>query len=343
MTTTGPSHGSTHEGAAARPESQARRRSKLAVVGAGSVGATMAYAALMRGAARSVALYDINAAKVEAEALDIGHGIQFMPMADVEGSDDIAVCAGADVVVVTAGAKQKPGQTRLDLAEATIGLVRKILPGLVDVAPDAVYVMVTNPVDIVTYAALKTSGLPPNQLFGSGTVLDSSRLRYLLAQHTGVAAQNVHAYIAGEHGDTEIPLWSSAMIGSVPLLDWPGMRGEDGSVVGRLDAEDRTRIAEEVVNSAYRIIAGKGATNYAVALAGSRIIEAVLNDERRVLPVSSLLEDYRGISDVCLSVPSVVGRHGVEATLPISLSDDELAGLRRSADALRDVARQFGL
>ena len=319
-----------------------RRTTKLAIVGAGSVGATLAYAALMRGAARSVALYDIDKAKVEAEALDIGHGIQFMPMADVVGSDDMSVCAGADVVVVTAGAKQRPGQSRLELAEATIRLVRTILPGLVEVAPDAVYLMVTNPVDIVTYAALKISGLPSNQLFGSGTVLDSSRLRYLLAQHTGVAVQNIHAYIAGEHGDSEIPLWSSATIGSVPLVDWPGIPGPDG-MVGRLDAVDRERIAEEVVNSAYRIIAGKGATNYAVALAGSRIIEAVLGDERRILPVSSLLDGYRGISDVCLSVPSVVGRHGVSARLEVSMSDDELAGLRRSAEALHAVARQFGL
>ncbi|MBC7289842.1 MAG: L-lactate dehydrogenase, partial [Actinotalea sp.] len=319
-----------------------RRTTKLAVVGAGSVGATMAYAALMRGAARTVALYDINAAKVEAEALDIGHGIQFMPMADVVGSDDIEVCRDADVVVVTAGAKQKPGQSRLDLAHATVSLVRSMMPQLVQVAPDAVYVMVTNPVDIVTYAALKVSGLPQNQLFGSGTVLDSSRLRYLLHCHTGVAVQNIHAYIAGEHGDSEIPLWSSASIGSVPLTEWPGMTGPDGAVTGRLEPEDRERIAEEVVNSAYRIIAGKGATNYAVALAGSRIIEAVLNDENRILPVSSLLQDYRGISDVCLSVPSVVGRHGVQARLEVSMSDDELRGLRRSADALRGVARQFG-
>lgn len=322
---------------------RSRRTTKLAVVGAGSVGATMAYAALMRGAARSVALYDINAAKVEAEALDIGHGIQFMPMAEITGSDDIEVCRDADVVVVTAGAKQKPGQTRLDLAQATISLVRSMMPQLVEVAPDAVYVMVTNPVDIVTYAALKVSGLPANQLFGSGTVLDSSRLRYLLARHTGVAVQNIHAYIAGEHGDSEIPLWSSASIGSVPLVEWQGMPAPGGTVVGRLGPDDRERIAEEVVNSAYRIIAGKGATNYAVALAGSRIIEAVLNDENRVLPVSSLLQDYRGISDVCLSIPSVVGRTGVGARLDIALADEELAGLRRSADALRDVARQFGL
>jgi L-lactate dehydrogenase len=303
----------------------------------------MAYAVLMRGAARTVALYDIDAAKVEAEVLDLGHGVQFMPMADVIGSDDVAVCADSDVVVVTAGAKQKPGQSRLDLATSTIGLVRRIMPELVDVAPDAIFLMVTNPVDLVTYAALKSSGLPDGQVFGSGTVLDSSRLRYLLAKHTGVAVQNIHAYIAGEHGDSEIPLWSSATIGSVPLTRWPGMTAEDGTVVGRLDEQDRRRIAEEVVSSAYRIIAGKGATNYAVGLAGSRIIEAVLGDEGRVLPVSTLLTGYRGIDDVCLSVPSVVGRHGVGTRLELSMSDDELAGLRRSADALRSAARQLGL
>lgn len=315
-----------------------RRTTKLAVVGAGAVGATMAYAALMRGAARTVALYDINKAKVEAEALDLGHGIQFMPMAEVIGSDDIQVCAGADVVVVTAGAKQKPGQSRLDLAEATVSLVGKVLPPLVEVAPDAVFIMVTNPVDIVTYAALKISGLPSHQLFGSGTVLDSSRLRYLVARHCGVAVQNVHAYIAGEHGDTEIPLWSSASIGGVPLLDW---RGPGGSSI--LDGAARDRITHEVIDSAYRIIAGKGATNYAVALAGSRIIEAVLHDEKRVLPVSSLLEGYYGIEDVCLSVPAIVGRNGVGEHLEVPLSDLELVGLQSSADSLRAVARQFGL
>jgi len=320
------------------PSTPHRRTSKLAIVGAGAVGSTMAYAALMRGAARTVALYDINSAKVNAEVLDLGHGIQFMPMAEVVGSDDISVCADADVVMFTAGAKQKPGQTRMDLAEATISLVRKVLPSLVEVAPDAVYVMVTNPVDIVTYAALKISGLPPTQLFGSGTVLDSSRLRYLIAQQTGVAVQNVHAYIAGEHGDSELPLWSSASIGSVPLLEWNGL-GEHGP----LTAQVRDDIAREVVESAYRIIEGKGATNYAVALAGSRIIEAILNDERRILPVSSLLDDFYGISDVCLSVPAIVGAQGVGDRLAVPMSVDELAGLRRSADALRSVAQQFGL
>ena len=314
-----------------------RRTTKLAVVGAGAVGATVAYAALMRGAARTVALYDIDKAKVEAEAADLGHGIQFMPMAEVVGSDDIAVCADADVVVVTAGAKQKPGQTRLDLAEATIKLTRMILPPLVEQAPNAVFVMVTNPVDIVTYAALKISGLPRAQLFGSGTVLDSSRLRYLIAQHTGVAVQNVHAYMVGEHGDSEFPLWESAYIGGVPLPNWRGTRSS-----GPLTLEIRERIAQDVIESAYKIIAGKGATNYAVALATSRIIEAILKDERRVLPVSSLLDDYYGISDICLSVPTVVGRSGAGRELEVPMSPEELTHLRRSAEALKTVARRFG-
>lgn len=315
----------------------ARRTTKLAVVGAGAVGATLAYAALMRGAARTVALHDINAAKVEAEALDLQHGVQFVPQAEVLGSDDIAVCADADVVVVTAGAKQKPGQSRIDLAGATIELMKKILPPLVEVAPDAVYIMVTNPVDVVTYASLKISGLPPQQMFGSGTVLDSSRLRYLIAEHCGVAVQNVHAYIAGEHGDSEIPLWDSASIGAVPLLEW-NRSGKHGP----LTAEVRAQIAHEVANSAYRIIEGKGATNYAVGLAGTRIIEAVLNNEHSVLPVSSLLDDYFGITDVCLSVPSIVGRRGIYDTLQVPLSDAEYDGLKKSADQLRAVARQFG-
>ncbi len=315
------------------------RTTKLAIVGAGSVGSTMAYAALMRGVARTVALYDINAAKVEAEVLDLGHGIQFMPMANVIGSDDLAVCAGADVVVVTAGAKQKPGQSRLDLAQATISLVKGLLPKLVEVAPNAVFVMVTNPVDIVTYAALKYSGLPPGHMFGSGTVLDSSRLRYLIGEHCNVAVQNVHAYIAGEHGDSEIPLWSSASVGGVPLMEWRGIKSGKGS----FDEATRRRITDEVIGSAYRIIAGKGATNYAIGLAGSRIIEAVLKDEKRVLPVSSLLDDYHGISDVCLSVPSVIGRRGVESQLQVPMSHAELSGLRASAEALQKIAREFGL
>lgn len=310
---------------------------RIAIVGAGSVGATLAYACLIRGAGRTIALYDLDAAKARAEVLDLNHGLQFVPMATVVGSDDLEVCRGADLVVVTAGAKQRRGQTRLELAHANVGMCRDLVPRLLEVAPDAILLLVTNPVDVVTYAALRYSGLPPNRVFGSGTVLDSSRLRLLIAQHCGVAVQNVHAYVAGEHGDSELPLWSSASIGSVPLLRW--------NVPGRpaLDAAARAEIVRRVVGAAEEIIRGKGATNYAVGLAAARIIEAVLYDERQVLPVTSLLDGFAGISDVCLSVPSVIDRAGVDTVLPVPLSDEEAAGLRRSAAAVHDVVRKLGL
>jgi L-lactate dehydrogenase len=310
---------------------------KIAIVGAGSVGATLAYACLVRGAGKTIALYDLNAEKTKAEVLDLNHGLQFVPMATVIGSDDIEVCRGADVVVITAGAKQKPGQTRLDLAESNVTMCRKLVPQLLEVAPDAILMLVTNPVDVLTYAALKYSGLQAHRVFGSGTVLDSSRLRLLIAQHCGVAVQSVHAYIAGEHGDSEIPLWSSASIGAVPLLGW--------NIPGRpaLDAAARDDIARRVVGAAEEIIRGKGATNYAIGLAGVRIIEAVLNNEHQVLPVSSLLNDFVGISDVCLSLPSVVSRLGVETVLPLPLSEEETEGLRHSADMVRDVMTKLGI
>ncbi|MFW0795384.1 L-lactate dehydrogenase [Gordonia sp. CPCC 205515] len=315
-----------------------RRNTKLAIIGAGAVGTAVAYASLIRGVARTVAMMDINKPKVEAEALDMSHGLEFIPRADILGSDDIEVCRDADVVVFTAGAKQKPGQSRLELAEATIGLTQKIMPGVLKVAPNAIYIMVTNPVDIVTYAALKYSGLPSTQLFGSGTVLDSSRLRFLIAQYTGIAVQNVHAYIAGEHGDTEIPLWSTASIGGIPLLEWQPLPDHDP-----LDEKARNEIHHEVVHAAYKIIEGKGATNYAIGLAATRIVEAVFNDEHRVLPVSTVAEGFAGLEDVCLSLPSLVDRNGASRRLEIPLSADERAGLMASAETLRGMQAKFGL
>lgn len=311
--------------------------SKVAVVGAGAVGTAIAYAAQIRGACRELALFDLNAAKVRAEVLDLNHGMQFTPMAAITGSDDLAVCAGADIVVITAGAKQDPGQTRLDLAAANVAMCRELVPALVALAPDALLLMVTNPVDVVTQAALEFSGLPPSRVFGSGTVLDSSRLRFLIAEHTRVAVHNVHAYIAGEHGDSEVPLWSTATIGGVPVRDWAG----SGSRA--LDDEVMAQIHHEVVSSAYEIIAGKGATSLAIGLAVSRILEAVLNDEHRVLPVTSRLDGVHGLSGVCLSMPSVVGRAGIENVLATPLSDDELAQLTASAEAVSAVARSLGL
>lgn len=287
---------------------------KVAIVGAGSVGATLAYACLIKGAGKSIALYDLNAQETRAETLDLNHGLQFVPMATVTGSDDIEVCRGADVVVITAGAKQK-GQTRLDLAEANVNMCRTLVPQLLEVAPDAILLLVTNPVDVLTYAALKFSGLPSGRVLGTGTVLDSSRLRVLIAQRADVAVQSVHAYIAGEHGDSEIPLWSSATIGAVPLLEWAADSGSP------LDAAAREEIIGDVAHAAEEIIRGKGATNYAVGLAGARVVEAIINDERAVLPVTSLLDGDAGMSDICLSMPSIVGRTGMQEVLHVPLSD----------------------
>jgi L-lactate dehydrogenase len=310
---------------------------KIAIVGAGSVGATLAYACLIRGVAHTVALYDPDTAKVGAEVLDLRHGLQFVPRAEVEGSDDITVCAGADVVAITAGAKQRPGQTRLDLAAINVEMCRQLVPALLEVAPDAVMVMVTNPVDVLTLAALKVSGLPPERVLGTGTVLDSSRLRDLVARHVGVAVQNVHAWIVGEHGDSEFPLWSSASVGSVPLRRF--------SVGGRvlLGPDDEVRIASEVLTAAERIIQGKGATNYAIGLAGARVIEAVVKDENRLLPVTSLVTQHPSLGEVCLSLPSVVNRAGVRPVTGLLMSEMEAGLLQSSADAVRAAAVSVGL
>ncbi|MGE5608765.1 MAG: L-lactate dehydrogenase [Bacillota bacterium] len=312
------------------------RINKIAIIGAGSVGATIAYASLIRGVAKQIVLQDVNKQKVEAEVLDLNHGMQFVPMATVAGSDDLEICHDADVIVITAGAKQKAGQTRMDLAAANAEICRKIVPRLVELSPRAILLLVTNPVDVITYVTLKISGLPAQRVFGSGTVLDSSRFRFLIAKRLKVAVQNVHAYVAGEHGDSEIPLWSSATVGNIPLHAWavPGH--------GKLSVRDRAEIFDNVKNAAYQIIHGKGATNYAIGLAAARILEAILRDESRVLPVSSLTNDFYGISDVCLSLPSIVNRSGVDAILPIPLNDAEKAGLENSAQVIRAAIGALG-
>lgn len=315
----------------------ALRRNKVAIVGAGSVGATLAYACLIRGVAHDIVLFDLNRAKVDAEVLDLRHGLQFCPPAEVAGSDSVEVCAGADVIAITAGAKQKAGQTRLELAGTNVDICRQLIPRLLAVAPDAVLIMVTNPVDLLTLAVLEISGLPKNRVLGTGTVLDSARLRQLIASALGVASQSVHAFIAGEHGDSAFPVWSSASVGSVPVTRF---FTPDGS---NLNQAELDRIARDVVTAADQIIRGKGATNYAIGLAGVRVIEAVLSDEHAVLPVTSLLDGHHGLHNVCLSLPSLVDKGGVAAVLDIPMSDGELGQLAASAAAVRGVAQSVGL
>lgn len=310
---------------------------KLVVVGAGAVGSSVAYASLIRGSAREVVLYDIDQAKVEAEVLDLAHGTQFTGASSITGGTDVALAGGADVVVITAGAKQRPGQTRLELAGTNARILESLMPRLLEQAPDAVYVLVTNPCDVLTVVAQRISGLPAGRVFASGTVLDTSRLRWLIGDLVGVSRSSVHAYIVGEHGDTEFPLWACATIGGVPLRDWTG---EDGARTFTSDSLEA--LAHNVRTAAYRVIEGKGATNYAIGLSAARIVEAVLGREDAVLPVSSVLSGQSGVHGVALSLPSVVGAGGVRRVLAVPMDDGELARLARSAEALRTSAQSLG-
>jgi L-lactate dehydrogenase len=238
-------------------------------------------------------------------------------------------------VVVTAGAKQKPGQSRLDLAATNAGILDDLMPKLLEVAPDAIYVIVTNPCDVLTVLAQRASGLPARRVFSSGTVLDTSRLRWKLAQRAGVSPASIHAHIVGEHGDSEFPLWSRATIGTVPILDWEA-DGRPRLTVTELDA-----IAEEVRTAAYTVIKGKGATNYAIGLSSARIVEAILNDERAVLPVSTVLAGVHGVDGVALSVPSIVSADGADPIRGFDLSPAESEAFQRSAAAVRDALEKL--
>ncbi len=310
---------------------------KVSIVGMGSVGTAIAYACLIRGSAGALALFDVNAAKVRAEVLDLNHGSQFVPHCRITGSDDISVTARSAVVIVTAGAKQKPGQSRLDLAAANVAMAQTLTPQLFEHSPDAVVLFVTNPVDVVTLAATRAVDTAPGRIFGSGTVLDSSRFRYLIAEHAGLAVGNVHGLIVGEHGDSEISLWSSVSVGGVPAEQFR----RDGVPV--FDEHTRTRISSEVINAAYEIIAGKGATNLAIGLSTARIVEAMLGDQHWVLPVSTVQRGAYQIDGVALSLPTVVSAHGAGQVLEVPLSVAELLGLQGSAATLREVQASLGL
>ena len=306
-------------------------------MGAGSVGTAIAYACLIRGSARELALYDVNAKKVRAEVLDLNHGSPFVPPCRVIGGDHLNVTADSTIVIVTAGAKQHPGQSRLDLASTNVAMAQSLVPQLFEQSPDAVVVMVTNPVDLVTCAAVNAAGAPRGRVFGSGTVLDSSRFRHLIATRAGIAVENVHGIVVGEHGDSEIPVWSAVTVGGVPAAEY--RRGDDKV----FDHIAQQQISSDVVNAAYEIIAGKGATNLAIGLSTARIIEAIMGDQRRVLPVSTMQAGAHGISGVALSLPTVVSASGAAQVLEGPLSDDELAGLYGSARTLTEVGRSLGL
>ncbi|AQT78143.1 L-lactate dehydrogenase [Mycolicibacterium litorale] len=314
-----------------------QRNQKVSIVGVGSVGTAIAYACLIRGSAGALALYDTNAKKVRAEVLDLNHGSQFVPHCTVSGSDQLDITAGSAIIVVTAGAKQHPGQSRLELAATNVAMAQQLTPQLMNLSPHAVVIFVTNPVDVVTYAAAQAADAPAGRIFGSGTVLDSSRFRFLVAQRAGLAVGNVHGFIVGEHGDSEISLWSSVSIGGVPAEQFRS----DGALV--FDEATRSAVSAEVVNAAYEIIEGKGATNLAIGLSTARIIEAVLGDQHRVMPVSSVQRGAYEISGVALSLPTVVSAAGAGEVLQVPLAVQELLGLQASATTLRSAQDALNL
>lgn len=318
-------------------EAASARTSKLTVVGAGSVGSSIAYASLIRGSARRIALYDIDAKKVDAEVRDLAHGTQFTPTSVMEGGADIEVARDSNVIIITAGARQKSGQTRLDLAGVNASILAGMVPNLLEVAPDALLVLVTNPCDVLTVVAQKVSGLPTSRVLATGTILDTSRLRWAIAQRAQVAQRNVHAIMVGEHGDTEFPIWSSASIAQIPIREWQDHNGQ------RLFTEEAlAAIAYSTVHAAYEIIEGKGATNYAIGLAGASLVEALLGNQRQILPVSTVLDDYRGISGVAMSVPSLVAREGVERVYEFPMDAHEISLLHKSAEAIRATQKAIG-
>lgn len=309
---------------------------KIAVVGAGRVGSTFAYALAASGLVRDIVLIDADSARAEGEAMDIAHAVPFYAPVNVKAGTLLGA-AGAAVTVIAAGAAQREGETRPALLRRNLELLRSIVPELARVNPKGLLVIATNPVDALTFAALRLSGLPAAKVFGSGTVLDTARLRAELAGHYGVDARNVHAYVLGEHGDSELVAWSSASLANVSLERYCRLTGMS------FTSDKRAEIGARVRDAAYEIIQRKGATNFAIAAALTRIVEAVVRDQSAVLTVSTLVEGQYGIDGVCLSLPAIVGGTGIRQVLPVPLKEDEVARLRRSADAVRVSIASAGL
>ena len=306
---------------------------KVVMIGCGFVGAACSFAIMQSGLFSEMVLIDADKSKAEGEALDISHGVPFAkPIKIYAGDyDDIK---DASLVIITAGANQKPGETRLDLVKKNISIFKSIIPEIKKREFNGVLLIVANPVDILTTVALKHSGLPENKVIGSGTVLDTARLKYELGNHLNVDSRSVHAFIIGEHGDSEIAAWSSANVSGIPLHKFCEMRGY-------CDHEGKMkRIAENVKNSAYEIIKKKKATYFGVAMAVKRICETIVRDEKSILPISSMMKGDFGINGISLSMPAIVGKDGVECLVPIQLNEEEISKLQQSAQTLKNTLSQ---
>jgi L-lactate dehydrogenase len=307
---------------------------KVGVVGAGLVGSSFVYALMIRELATEIVLVDVDNEKAVGEMMDFNHGLSFSKPVKITAGN-YADLAGAQVVVIAAGASQRPGETRLDLLARNVNIFRSIVPEVVRSNPDGIILIATNPVDILTYISLKQSGLSPAKVIGSGTILDTSRFRFLLGQYYGVDARSVHAYIIGEHGDSEIPLWSLANIGGVRLHEFAPLQNK---VYNHADMD---RLFISVRDAAYEIIKRKGATYYAIGLGLVAIVETILGNYRSVLSVSALMTGQYGVTDMSLSLPCVVGGNGVEEILTLNLSADEEKGFRSSAEKLKATLKSL--
>ncbi len=310
---------------------------KCAIIGCGFVGASTAFALMQSGLFSEMVLIDINRKKAEGEAMDLMHGLPFLsPMQIYAG--DYSDLRDAALIIITAGAGQKPGETRTDLVHRNAEIFASIIDQIVRYTRDAILLVVTNPVDVLTYITLKRSGYPQSRVIGSGTVLDTARLKHLVGRHLGVDSRNVHTFIIGEHGDSELPVWSSANVSGIDLDHFCDICATCGAHTSALQP-----LFEEVRDSAYHIIEAKGATYYAVALAVTRIAASIVRDEDSVLPVSTLADGHYGLSDVCLGLPAIVGRDGVREVLEIPLSTEEASNLQASAEKLKALIRDAGV
>ena len=308
-----------------------RRERKVVVIGAGSVGTTYLYALMHTGLAGEIVLIDIDQRRVEGEIMDLSHGLPFIPPVIVR-SGNYSDCADANLIVITAGAKQAPGQSRTELIRQNANIVSSIIEQIKNLDTNAVLIMVTNPVDALTQLALESLGWPRQRVIGSGTVLDSARFRYMLSEHCGIDARNVHAYVLGEHGDSEVVVWSMTHIAGIPIRDYC-------AICRRCNwQKEQKKIAERVRDSAYHIIDYKGSTYYAIGLSLVRISGAVLRNEHSILTVSLLLRGEYGIDNICLSVPCVIGKSGIEQIITAPLSLEEQTALKRSAETIRIVS-----
>lgn len=300
---------------------------KIAVVGIGSVGSTTAYTLLLSGLVTEIVLIDINKERTEGECMDLNHAAPLTTESRVyrgEYSD----CSGASIVIVTGGANQKPGQTRMELASKNVSIMEDIIPNVAKNAPDAILVIATNPVDVLTYASYKLSGFPASRVIGSGTLLDSARLKYHLGQYFDLSSESINAYVVGEHGDSELPVWSLAAIAGMRLQEYCNTTNQ------KYDTEALDGIFEDTKNAAYNIIKLKGCTDFGIAAGLTRIVEAILRDEGSLLTVSTV-GDYYGVNDVALSLPTKIGRTGAQHVVKLALDEKELKQIKESGQKIK--------